>query len=634
MSTESGPFIEEASAHRQVAHTCLDYLMFSSFDTNTSDEDIDIAILGGHCVLQAYATSHWLDHVKEGTESGISSEEFMSICYKILIFLSRRTNPNFDRKKNSRRERVLDLKQFEGTQQHIYEWLCRITSSSSLDLPEDPKARKDQSKCPMLPLVCCKAPASAKSHRPLGCALMTMLELKYALEPIVLRECWDRIQSRYEDLICPSKHRKVCWCLVIESAYGARMFKCDRLVCDFSRKGFKTKAGRDRHAESHSRTFKCGFATCKFATTGFLSQTQLEQHTELFHMMKGLDEMEGGPAVDLNRETLEQAMLDAVELGETDYLKSILDRVSQPPLNFLMHIAYLKGSTIETLEALKERGAWIDDRESLRLLAKVGDRDPAIPNQIWTAMVRIREEYNIFQTSSERRSVGIAEGPQTALTEAIEGGSVEAVRWVLAQKDVDVEEQVKDHRNSVTPLDYLFARQLTRSRDKRSRRPLLPEIIQLLLESGADVTNGRSLQSLIQCQFLPEEDDSYLQMARLLIKYGSSVRTDALHHVIGTNYSRGLGQLLIDSGADLEIPFYGGSPETPLLRCLTANHKKAAEFARFLLESGAKTKLRSVDLSLKNNKIKLDPKKFTKWAGTTWDELVDSMQSSDVAMAV
>lgn len=349
-------------------------------------------------------------------------------------------------------------------------------------------------------------------------------------------------------------------------------------------------------------------------------------------MMRGTEDIDDGAAVDLDRETLEQAMLDAVELGETDYLKSILDRLPQPPLNFLMHIAYLRGSNVE-IDALKERNADVDDRESLRLLAKVGDRDPVIPNQIWTAMVRIREEYNIFQTSSERRTIGVAEGPQTALTEAIEGGSVEAVRWVLAQEGVNVKEQVKDHNTLVTPLDYLFARQLSRSRDKRSRRPLLSEIIQLLLESGLEVTNGLSLKSLIQCQFLPEEETSYVEMAKLLLKFRSSVSKDALHHVIGTNYSRALGQLLVDNGADLEEPFYKGSSETPLLRCLSGSNKKAAEFARFLVESGAKTDLRSNDLSRKNN-IKLDPKKFARWAGTTWDELVDSMQSSHAVAPV
>lgn len=147
VSTESGPFINEVSAHRQVAHACMTYLMFVCFDLNTSDEDSDYANLNGHCVLQAYATSHWLDHVKLGTQGNVSSEDFSGICQKIFVFLCKRTNQNFDRKK-AKWEGVLDLTQFERTQPHIYESLCRISSSSALDLPEDPKSKKDQSECP------------------------------------------------------------------------------------------------------------------------------------------------------------------------------------------------------------------------------------------------------------------------------------------------------------------------------------------------------------------------------------------------------------------------------------------------------------------------------------------------------
>ena len=461
------------------------------------------------------------------------------------------------------------------------------------------------------------------------------IEGMYTGEPLVLKQCWDQIQRRYEALICPSDHRSnYCHCSGLEHHYGAHLFKCNRLACPFSRTGFSSKIGRDRHAQSHRRTFKCGFKTCKFATIGFFSESQLNQHTEIFHMRGNIQGPDEGAAGDLAQETLEQIMLDAVELGETESLKAILDRLPQPPLNFLMHLAYLKGSKMATLETLKDRGADIDDRHSLRLLAKVGDRDPVIPTQIWTAMVRIREEYNIFQISSEHRRAGVAEGPQTALTEAVEGGSIECVRWVLAQ-GVDLKERVLDNKLSVTPLDYLFARQFTRSRDKRSHRPLLLDIIQLLLESGSDVKDGQSLHSLVQCQFLPEEQRAYLETAKLLIKHGSLVRTDALHYVIGSNYSCELGQLLIEYGADIEANYTRGesNSQTPLQRCLTYNHRKAAEFARFLLESGAKTQLRANDYS-REKEFKLDPKKFAKWTGLGWDELVDQMQSAQNAAAL
>lgn len=382
------------------------------------------------------------------------------------------------------------------------------------------------------------------------------------------------------------------------------------------------------------RTFKCGFQTCKFATIGFFSEGQLDQHTELFHMKDKAQGADESVINDLADETLEQIMLEALDVGETESLKAILDRLPQPPLNFLIHLAYLKGSnSVATLETLKDRGADIDNRDSLRLLAKVGDRDPAIPAQLWTAMVKIREEYNIFQISNEHRRAGVSEGPQTALTEAVEGGSIVCVRWVLAQ-GVDIEEKVLDNKLFVTPLDYLFARQLTRSRDKRSNRPLLLDIIQLLLDAGADVTDGQSLHSLIQCQFPAEEQSTYLETAKLLLKHGSSVRTDALHYVVGSNHSCELAQLLIEHGADIEANYTTGDPNspTPLQRCVMYNHRKAADLARFLLEAGAKTKLRASDYSRGTN-FKLDPRKFAKWTGFGWDELVDQMQSAQ-AMAM
>ena len=355
---------------------------------------------------------------------------------------------------------------------------------------------------------------------------------------------------------------------------------------------------------------------------------------ELFHIKDDARGPDESSVVDLAQETLEQIMLDAVELGDSDSLKAILDRLPQPPLNFLIHLAYLKGSNVATLETLKDRGADIDDRDSLRLLAKVGDRDPAIPAQIWTAMVRIREEYNIFQISSEHRRAGVAEGPQTALTEAVEGGSIACVRWVLAH-GVDIKERVQDNKISVTPLDYLFARQLTRSRDKKSNRPLSLDIIQLLLDSGSDVKDGKSLHSLCQCQFLPEEQSAYLETAKLLLKHGSSVRADALHYIVGSNHSCELGRLLIEHGADIEANYTIGdlNSRTPLQRCVMYSHRKAAEFARFLLESGAKTELRANDYSRKAD-FKLDPKKFAKWTGLGWDELVNQMQSAQNVAAL
>ena len=437
------------------------------------------------------------------------------------------------------------------------------------------------------------------------------------------------MHDRWEALVCHSDHQ-----MTMEEIYGARIFRCNHLMCASSRIGFRAKVERDQHARFHKRSFKCGYPSCKFAKIGFFSQNQLKQHTEVLHMGSVGKRSNEIATADFDQVTLEQAMLDAVELGETEYLDQILDRIHQPPLNFLMHLAYLRGSKVAVIETLERRGAAIDDQESLQLLIRKGDRDLRVPVQIWSAMTRIREEYNIYQSSTGGRGIGVAEGPQTALTEAIEGGSVEVVRWLL-EHGGDVKEPILDHKLSVTPLDYLFARQLFRSKDKHLRRPLMQDIVQLLLESGSSVENGSSLHNLVQCQINPEEQSTYLDMAKLLLKYGSSVRKDALHYMIGCNYSWELAQLLIENGADIEIPYTLHDPTapTPLRRCLRANHKKAAEFAKFLLERGAKTQLKADDLS-REKEFKLDPKKFAKWTGTSWDDLVASAQRSEAAAAL
>ena len=119
------------SAHREIAHTCTTYLMFMCFDLKLAEADLDAVLLKGHCNLQAYATSHWLFHVKEGIQDEMEASEFDHLCEKISAFLARRTNPNFDRKKADK-EKPRDVEELtpllQKRRKHIYESLCIIDS--------------------------------------------------------------------------------------------------------------------------------------------------------------------------------------------------------------------------------------------------------------------------------------------------------------------------------------------------------------------------------------------------------------------------------------------------------------------------------------------------------------------------
>ena len=145
-SPKSGPFINETLAHKQIARTCLTYLMFPCFDLSITEEEIDVAVLEGHYVLQPYATSYWLEHVKEGIRGDVGSTDF-ALYQKILIFLGRRANQSFDRKSASE-ERVLELKPLEKDQKHLYQELCYVNSSLASKLSESLKPSKTDSESP------------------------------------------------------------------------------------------------------------------------------------------------------------------------------------------------------------------------------------------------------------------------------------------------------------------------------------------------------------------------------------------------------------------------------------------------------------------------------------------------------
>ena len=144
-SIHSGPFIREVTAHRDIAHTCMTYLMFRSFDLKVSKDELDDALLRGHCVLQAYATSHWLYHVKQSVRDRTDSAEIRRLCQKISTFLTTRNNPRFDRKK-AQVKGTVELKPFQKEEKHIYDTLCLVNSSEALELPEHLKFSKDASK--------------------------------------------------------------------------------------------------------------------------------------------------------------------------------------------------------------------------------------------------------------------------------------------------------------------------------------------------------------------------------------------------------------------------------------------------------------------------------------------------------
>jgi hypothetical protein len=441
-------------------------------------------------------------------------------------------------------------------------------------------------------------------------------------DPLTLLESWNNVHHHLCGLLCSNEHRASCKCNAIELHYGSRVHKCPRLFCAFSRIGFISETDRNRHASFHLRAHKCGFPDCEFAKIGFFTKAQLTQHTFLCHVQ--YEEPTTAPTVDTNENTIYQAMADAIEMGGVEYLKPLLDAVQDPPLNILLHIAYLRGASPQVLDLLELRGADIDDRITLRR----GQLLAGIDTHLRAAVLRVHEEKGIYKGGQSGVLPVASDGPQNAVTKTIEGGSVEAIRW-LVSRGIRIDEPIVDSNETISPLDYLLKRHRLERSQRTTKNQLPVQMITTLLDHGVTVTNGPALQCLIECPFTAQEETPYVEMAKLMIQRGAIVKPDQLHYLVGTNFSCEMGRLLIENGVDTEAPYtaYGNPEATPLLCSLRTNSQKAAEFARFLLESGAKTNLSESDFRTRTE-IKMNLKKFARWAGMGWNDLVQSTQGA------
>lgn len=112
-----------------------------------TEEQINTAVLDGHYILQAYATTHWLDHVKKSIRGDLGSADFDRLSQNICDFLATRDNKEFD-KKSVREEGVLELKKLEKKDEKTYRQLCYINSSLALELSESLEPTKKNSESP------------------------------------------------------------------------------------------------------------------------------------------------------------------------------------------------------------------------------------------------------------------------------------------------------------------------------------------------------------------------------------------------------------------------------------------------------------------------------------------------------
>jgi hypothetical protein len=69
----------------------------------------------------------------------------------------------------------------------------------------------------------------------------------------------------------------------LHTLYGPRLYKCDRVVCDYFFEGFATQDELEKHSQRHDRPFHCPVRNCSLAPLGFTTKKDCEHHVKLCH---------------------------------------------------------------------------------------------------------------------------------------------------------------------------------------------------------------------------------------------------------------------------------------------------------------------------------------------------------------
>ncbi|KAL9122533.1 MAG: hypothetical protein Q9187_000915 [Circinaria calcarea] len=172
----------------------MSYLAFKCFDVSVDDSAIDDSILAGEYVLQAYAESQWLEHVKQCTQDMPDSSTTVDICQVLVDFLEQRVNPNFEPPLDTSK---VSLHSFVYFQLFSFYDTLRWMSSFMQEKRQVVSVRN--------------GPTWIND------------------DPLLVSAASIRIWQRFDSLACPSRdHLKNSLQLKLVKRYGPHIFKCDR----------------------------------------------------------------------------------------------------------------------------------------------------------------------------------------------------------------------------------------------------------------------------------------------------------------------------------------------------------------------------------------------------------------------
>ncbi|CAI6290402.1 unnamed protein product [Periconia digitata] len=252
-----------------LAALCIDYLNLPYFTGSPLETDV----LAGAYGFMEYALVHWLRHLEAGmTSYQVENRERhldLAESFGILVELHWNHPQNLSR---TIPRRIYDvLAQFIEHPKH--QQMLQAAAWMDSELKHYGDARPEQ-------------PA---------------LDFLNILPPV---------RGLIEDIGVRSQNNESVQAMKIK--YGARLFKCPRLSCNYFTEGFHTANERDDHIERHDRPARCDDEHCSGSKIGYATRAQLERHKNESH-----PEVIGLRHIFPTEEEIEQSLQD--EFSESEH---------------------------------------------------------------------------------------------------------------------------------------------------------------------------------------------------------------------------------------------------------------------------------------------------------------------------
>jgi ankyrin repeat protein len=308
---------------------------------------------------------------------------------------------------------------------------------------------------------------------------------------------------------------------------------------------------------------------------GFKTENSLRQHIDECHKDQALSENIRPSIRNIEPDQLEALLTDAVTACEVEYVRRFLPRTSDE-IPEKLYLEAVTKSTAAVVELFISSGKDIN---------------------------------KIFLNSADLDYYAVP------LIEAVEARNVEVAKFLL------------DHGCDIYQNGGIGGISFDTALDNAMRIrevDMSIEMINLLINYGIDLTKrSTSLESLIPRN---REQDSQVVKRLELFKFASANGgdfNDPLIALVRGNCSIDIAEFLLRNGANVNTRGSKNHPRasTPLYSAVRRNTAKAAQLAKFLLESGANP---SADVCGRTAGELPGAQNISKWLGMTWDELVES----------